>query len=326
MSIEVRRVQRLGASSLVVTIPKEWARRLGLEAGSRVYLIDEGDSVRIVPLSKSSGEPPEFVAPPIPKAAGDMVVCIYLSGLSEARIKLRGPLAGEALMALKERALSLLGVQVGESEDGAAVVKVALDSEKLDVPHMIRVLARDAEGILGILSRIVERGGSSEEDLRELEVLERDFLRNQHAIIRYLMTRRAGTPNLVANYYAALATGYLGFAVDLLDNMVKLLPEQGGLTLQAEEASRIKGLLSRLVELISLEARIIANPSFTRAGELIAELSSLRGEVRELISGSPSPWAAVVLAKIHDVLRVLTLSAYVTLCMAVISSAGRGKH
>jgi AbrB family looped-hinge helix DNA binding protein len=324
VSFEVRRVQRLGASSLVVTIPKEWARRLGLEAGSRVYLVDEGDSIRVIPAIKGEGEPPEILAPPIPEAAGDVVVCVYLSGLTEARVRLRRQGASEALMSMKEKALDLLGVQVGEAEDGVAVVKVALDAERLDISHMLRGLARDAEGILDLLIRLVRARGR-DINRRDLEVLEKDFLRNQHAIIRYLMTRQTGKGIVASNYYAALATGYLGFAVDLLDNLVKLVPASG-FPLEDDEARLIEKLLESLRGLISLEARVLANPSFSRTGELLAGIESLKAEVSRKIGLLKSIWAAVIVSKLHDVLRVLNLSAYVTLCMAVMSSVLQGKH
>jgi len=50
---DLRRVQRLGGSSLVVTIPKQWARKIGLTPGDQVAIIDEGSSLRIVPVALS---------------------------------------------------------------------------------------------------------------------------------------------------------------------------------------------------------------------------------------------------------------------------------
>jgi bifunctional DNA-binding transcriptional regulator/antitoxin component of YhaV-PrlF toxin-antitoxin module len=47
---EVRRVQRLGGSSLVITIPKHWARRMSIKPGDEVAIIDEGDALKIAPL------------------------------------------------------------------------------------------------------------------------------------------------------------------------------------------------------------------------------------------------------------------------------------
>ncbi len=51
---EIRRVQRLGGSSLVVTIPKHWARRMSIGPGDEVAVIDEGDSLKIAPLTPTS--------------------------------------------------------------------------------------------------------------------------------------------------------------------------------------------------------------------------------------------------------------------------------
>ncbi len=51
---DLRRVQRLGGSSLVVTIPKQWARKIGLGPGDQVAIIDEGSTLRIVPVSLSN--------------------------------------------------------------------------------------------------------------------------------------------------------------------------------------------------------------------------------------------------------------------------------
>ncbi len=322
MSVEIRRVQRLGASSIVVTIPKEWARRMGIDVGSKVYLVDEGDSIRILPLEKDSGVPPEIPLPPIPGAAGSVVVCLYLSGLVEARLRPRGIPAREALMELKRWALTLLGLQVAEAEDGSLIVKVALDSDKLDVGHMLRGIAADARGILSILGRLLD---GEPLDREELEVLEKDFQRNQHAIIRYLMSRQGGAPNLASSYYAALATGYLGFAVDILDDLLKMLPPEGP-RMDSSEAAAIKSLLKGLEDVIDLQARILANPSFTRSGELLLAIRDLRQRIRESLSEARSPWAAVVLAKLHDVLRILNLATYVTLCRVFTEQVIRGKR
>lgn len=51
MSVMVakRRIQRLGGSSLIVTLPKSWAKRYGLDVGDTVMVIDEGDHIKIFP-------------------------------------------------------------------------------------------------------------------------------------------------------------------------------------------------------------------------------------------------------------------------------------
>ncbi len=51
LSVQVtkRRVQRLGGSSLIVTLPKNWVKKLGLIAGDEVIVVDEGTHLKILP-------------------------------------------------------------------------------------------------------------------------------------------------------------------------------------------------------------------------------------------------------------------------------------
>ncbi len=53
-TVSQRKIQKLGGSSLIITIPKTWARRMGLKPGDNVIIVDDGDSLRILPPSKQS--------------------------------------------------------------------------------------------------------------------------------------------------------------------------------------------------------------------------------------------------------------------------------
>ncbi|MEB3788446.1 MAG: AbrB/MazE/SpoVT family DNA-binding domain-containing protein [Desulfurococcales archaeon] len=56
MSIQVtkRRVQRLGGSSLIITLPKNWVKKLGLIAGDEVIVVDEGAHLKILPSTEDT--------------------------------------------------------------------------------------------------------------------------------------------------------------------------------------------------------------------------------------------------------------------------------
>ncbi|MEB3861418.1 MAG: AbrB/MazE/SpoVT family DNA-binding domain-containing protein [Desulfurococcales archaeon] len=49
LAISKRRIQKLGGSSLIITIPKSWARKIGLTVGDTVIIVDEGDHLKIMP-------------------------------------------------------------------------------------------------------------------------------------------------------------------------------------------------------------------------------------------------------------------------------------
>jgi len=52
--IEERRVQRLGTSSLIVTLPKKWVKRIGLKPGDTVVIISKDDYIIVKPKSSEA--------------------------------------------------------------------------------------------------------------------------------------------------------------------------------------------------------------------------------------------------------------------------------
>ncbi|MEB3774798.1 MAG: AbrB/MazE/SpoVT family DNA-binding domain-containing protein [Desulfurococcales archaeon] len=53
LTISKRRIQKLGGSSLIITIPKSWAKKIGLTVGDTVIIVDEGDHLKILPPDTS---------------------------------------------------------------------------------------------------------------------------------------------------------------------------------------------------------------------------------------------------------------------------------
>ncbi|MCE4624640.1 MAG: AbrB/MazE/SpoVT family DNA-binding domain-containing protein [Desulfurococcales archaeon] len=53
MNIQIsrRRIQRLGGSSLIITLPKSWIRKYGLQPGDEVIVVDEGGHLKVLPSS-----------------------------------------------------------------------------------------------------------------------------------------------------------------------------------------------------------------------------------------------------------------------------------
>ncbi|MCC6009686.1 MAG: AbrB/MazE/SpoVT family DNA-binding domain-containing protein [Fervidicoccaceae archaeon] len=54
--METRKIQRLGSSSFIVTLPANWVRRYGLKAGDLVMVIEENGSLKIKPKDKKPSQ------------------------------------------------------------------------------------------------------------------------------------------------------------------------------------------------------------------------------------------------------------------------------
>ena len=47
--MESRKIQKVGAATLTVSLPKEWAGRRNLKKGDQVFLVEEGDVLKVLP-------------------------------------------------------------------------------------------------------------------------------------------------------------------------------------------------------------------------------------------------------------------------------------
>jgi len=303
--VEVRRVQRVGSSSLVVTLPKEWARRLGIKQGSRVMLVNEGDSIRLVPVERDGGRPvkldlsraPGWLARAIP-------LCVYLSGLSEAEVVLPGESYAESIRA---KSLDLMALQVYDVAPGRVRMEVLIDSQRIDLPRLTSSLSGIARRAAGLLAAAL-RG---EDISRQLATLKREFLRTNYVVLRYLSANTVAGG--VASYHSALATSYAGFAVDLLLETAALASNLG---LRSEEAA---GLAEEVGAAMESLFSVLAQPSTARLSEVHEQLMALKARAVRLMA---SPEAAAAAAKLHDALRLVTIAGYVAMCRVLLEGAG----
>jgi len=95
-----RRVQKLGGSSLVITLPKNWVRKTGLSVGENVIIVDEGEYLKVYPSRLVSGKPARSIyvdgSTGILNRVGidSVAECAYINGYGKIVIEnVRGPAA-----------------------------------------------------------------------------------------------------------------------------------------------------------------------------------------------------------------------------------------
>ena len=90
-----RRIQRLGGSSLIVTLPKQWAKKLGLKVGDELMILEEGDHLKLVPASNKAAVKAETVSIKyngVAKIAGPKLIadCAFIHGYNRLNINVKG--------------------------------------------------------------------------------------------------------------------------------------------------------------------------------------------------------------------------------------------
>ncbi len=317
--VEVRRVQRVGSSSLVVTLPKEWARRLGLEQGSTVLLYDEGGSIRIVPAGNRGAVGVSIDLSRMPPIFSMSIpVCTYLSGMD--RVEFTVP-NGTPIEQVKMRALYFMGMHVYEAAPNRLVVETLLDMEKIDPDVFIKTLGSIVNRLVRDLADALSDGDNAEH-LRSADFARHDFMRTLYVVLRSLFSQaptRYGRKNTV---FKLMSASYVSLAIEIIYTMLPHIAETS--ELPAKDKELVKEGLEALGKATSKLLRVIPSPSVKRLAELLHELNQTEENITRSIREASTPTTGALLAKMQDSLRIITLASYITICRIINSLAESG--
>ena len=317
MEIEVRKIQKVGTGSLVVTLPKEWAKKLGFEPGAQVLLIDEGDSIRIRPIKETKDTTIKLDLTKVPSnLAASAPLCVYLSAINEAEIYFP---AKDVLEEAKSRSLYLMGLQIFDvPEENSAKVEVLLDSSKVDIPRLLKTLTVNVRESARLLNRALH--GEVEGVKERVEITRTQFLRTHYIVLRHLAARYSERGG-IENYYVILSTSYAGFAIDLLQELVltslNLIKEP----LPLSDLQKLRKIIESVESSGDLLFRVLAAPSIKRLAELYKELYVARSLAEKVMVGAESRSSAVIGGKLHDIIRLMIISSYVAVCRVIMGVA-----
>ena len=322
MAVEVRRIQRLGNSSLVVVIPKEWARRLGLKPGDTVFLVDEGESIRVVPRSGEDRSAEAVVdASELGDLARHAVTCLYISGYSTVTLLSPGR-ARELVSHVRAQASKLIGVGVAEDNDRINV-NVFLDDRRIDARASLRALASTTSALLELLSRATSKH-LDEEAWRQAVLLRDEYVKHQHLIMRHLASR-VTERGISESHYTALAAGYLNIIADIAFEILSLLREKGPLSGPA--VKRLEGYSSALSQFVIVGTKLVLAPSAKRVREFMAGLDKLAERALEDAVSADNPLAAIAFFAVNRMAGIAKVLGYISICRGVevaVLGGGRG--
>lgn len=94
--MEIRKIQKLGTTSLIVTLPKTWVNRLGIKPGDSVYLVERENELRIIPF-KGDEEVAVTLRGSRERLDGVMRLlrCAMQMGFSKIKLKFDSPISKE---------------------------------------------------------------------------------------------------------------------------------------------------------------------------------------------------------------------------------------
>lgn len=174
LRVYVRRVQRVGYSTLSVSLPKRWAAARGVGKGSLLYVYEMPDGSLVVRTSEEGERPVRLKAllrvSDVAEAELERsVIALYEAGYDVIRVVARGGLSAAISRAVKRALWRLSGIEVVEEGKDYVILEVVLSPQNLSFPKILdrmEVLVRSSLDDLeeyaagegrALLSSIVER-------------------------------------------------------------------------------------------------------------------------------------------------------------------------
>lgn len=317
--IEKRRVQRLGASSLIVTLPKKWANILGIRVGDTVYLRLSKGRIEIIPSHLFTKEPLSTirVGEDLPEDLARVAVsCLYILGVDEAIVDLSGVERREDLiLSIKRIAQELIGMDVLE-KNGKLIVKVFIDKEKIDIDTIITNYKNLFLHIMTLIKKIVNKKTPVD---RELEVVRRDLIRYQHLLLR-IMKQYSSSVGVHRGSVCSVSMGtYLGMAIDALIGTTTILNEALKRGVLENFTVDADSLLNESSILISLMIENVVRPRPESITDLRRRTRKMFDTIERLLVGRLDLTRSdyILLSSMMQFARVITIYTNVVACRLI---------
>ncbi len=134
--MELRKLQRTPDGTFLVTIPKAWAKRVGLGAGAVVSYEERQDGRLLLSPKIDEERPPQEVTLDASPLLRREIIERYLLGYDIIRVQSKGPIPAELREEARKASKRLVGLEVLE-EDSKKIVLQCLVEPSLLVPERI---------------------------------------------------------------------------------------------------------------------------------------------------------------------------------------------
>ena len=144
--MESRKVQKVGTSTLTISLPKPWVEKFGLKQGDQVFLEEEGSFLKVTPAAmatRRTGSPEYVVDADLcdePGILHRVIVGNYVLGRERIVVKASGRLKSDHLTEAREAARRLMGMGIIEETASRITLQCSIEPTKYPVDTLIKRL------------------------------------------------------------------------------------------------------------------------------------------------------------------------------------------
>lgn len=144
--MESRKVQRVGTSSLAVSLPAKWVKEVGLKKGQIVFLKeDESNILKIMTSGQVKKKPVSTIEVngdfcKEPEMLGRVLMEIYCLGYDSVKIVSQRRLSSEQVNKIRKITRQLMGMGIMEETPNSILIQCSIDITKFPINTLIRRL------------------------------------------------------------------------------------------------------------------------------------------------------------------------------------------
>jgi len=309
-----RKVQRLGASSLIVTLPKDWARRNGIKVGDVISLIDVGDRLIILPKNYVNKTVISFDGKHkrVVTHIGRVSLCGFIFG--QDRIIITAPRQSivRDILSRLEKTMKVLPYIYVRGKGKQVIID--LESPLEDPWGIFKSIGSHTVNYLEKLIKLLDSGDGLK--LEDVESFKLNARRKGFRLLRAVaLSDTRGGLKSVLSLHIFLYASLLTVAVEEFYNVGHLLIKFRD-KLDQQEKERIRVLLQLLEVALSTLSTNVDSYSVKKVEEAYWKLKGildLKDNIEDVLEDS-SPYYAFILSKLIDIASLLELAGSVMAC------------
>ena len=197
--VETRKVQRLGSSSLFITLPKKWINKWGIKPGDKIIMeISDDGTLRLIAEKVKINFNRRNIKIDIDNYKQPIVTaipCLYMLGYDEVLFVSKRNIDPKEFEETINYSKQLVGIEVAETTDNSIKLDCLLDTEKIGSESLLRrilnITSRKVDEIIAYLKgQSINEVQANLDDLKRIQLMllrrsiggkyvsERDNLRN----------------------------------------------------------------------------------------------------------------------------------------------------
>jgi phosphate uptake regulator len=146
--MESRKVQAVGTSTLAISLPKKWASEQHIEKGARVFLVEEGDVLKVLSPSVIEGKKNDKVLTYVinadlckePDMLERIIVGNYVLGRERLIVKSDGRLRSDQHQEVRNVAWRLIGLGIIEETSDRMILQCSIDPTRYPLEELMKRL------------------------------------------------------------------------------------------------------------------------------------------------------------------------------------------